>query len=321
MATQLTTAEPGTTGAVPQEPGHRTSRLRRPQQVAGYLFIAPTVLLFAVFVGYPIGRAVYLSLTTWSGFGEPVWSGLDNYSRMAGDPVARGAFVRTLVFAGVTTVLQTALPLFAAVLLNSTWRRFGVLARTLLFIPGIVSFVVTGVIWRLILDPNVGLLNRGLDQLGLGSLARSWLGDGSTALPAIIVVALWQSLGLNMLIFFAGLQGIDPTLYEAAETDGAGAVAKFRYVTIPGLQVVTGIVVSLNLINGFKAFDLVYVMTQGGPNHASEVMGTLLYGLAFGSTSGSIPQFGYASAMSVVVLLLCTGAVAVQIGLNRRAAR
>lgn len=296
-------------------------RLHRPETIAGYVFILPTVVLFALFVGYPIVRAIYISLTSWTGFGDPVFTGLDNYTRMAADPVARAAFVRTLAFAVVTTVLQTLVPLGAAVLVNSTWKRFGVVARTLLFIPGIVSFVVTGVVWRLVLDPNVGVVNRLLDSAGLESLSRTWLGEAQTALPTIVVVALWQGLGLNMLIFFAGLQGIDPTLYEAAETDGANAWQKFRYVTVPGLRVITTIVVSLNLINGFKAFDLIYVMTQGGPNHASEVMGTLLYGLAFGSTSGSVPQFGYASAMSIVVLLLCTVAVTVQLVLNRRAAR
>ena len=298
-----------------------TARLHRPQTIAGYVFIVPALVLFALFVGYPIIRAIYLGFTSWAGFGDPTWSGLANYARMARDPVARSAFAHTLVYAAVTTVLQTALPLTVAVLVNSTWRRFGVVARTLLFIPGVVSFVVTGVIWRLVLDPNVGILNRTLDAVGLGSLAHSWLGDGSTALPAIIAVSLWQALGLNMLIFFAGLQGLDPTLYEAAETDGANAAQKFRYVTLPGLRVITAIVVSLNLINGFKVFDIIYVMTQGGPNHASESLGTLLYGLAFGSTAGSLPQFGYASAMSVIVLLLCMAAVGLQIALARRAAR
>jgi len=298
-----------------------SGRLRRPERTAGYLFILPAVLLFAFFVGYPIVRAIYLGFTSWSGFGSPTWTGTDNYTRMATDPVARGAFVHTLVFAGVTTVLQTVLPLLTAVLVNSTRKRFGVVVRTLLFIPGVVSFVVTGVIWRLVLDPNVGILNRVLGSVGLGSWSHSWLGEGSTVLPAIIVVSLWQGLGLNMLIFFAGIQGIDPALFEAAETDGANALQKLWYVTVPGLRIVTGIVVSLNLINGFKVFDLIYVMTQGGPNHASESLGTQLYGLAFGSTSGSIPQFGYASALSVVVLILCTAAVGIQTALNRRAAR
>lgn len=298
-----------------------TSRLHRPERVAGYLFVIPTVALFAVFVGYPIVRAIYLGFTTWSGFGSPTWTGLANYRKMIHDPVARGALGQTVLYALVTTVLQTALPLVTAVLVNNTWRRFGVIIRTLLFIPGLVSFVVTGVIWRLVLDPNVGILNRVFDYFGVPSWSHSWLGDSSTALAAVIVVSLWQSLGLNMLIFFAGLQGVDPALYEAAETDGASGLQTFRYVTVPGLRLVISVVVSLNLINGFKVFDIIYVMTEGGPDHASQSLGTRLYGLAFGSTSGSIPAFGYASSLSVVVLLLCTTAVGFQVFLNRRAAR
>lgn len=318
MATTTTPTRAGTSGRARMR---ALSRRHRPEIIAGYFFILPTLALFLVFVGYPIARSIYLGFTTWSGFGPPTWSGFHNYSRMWNDNIARKAFINTLVYAAITTVLQTGLPLVVAVLVNSTWRRFGVAARTLLFIPGVVSFVVSGVIWKLVLDPNLGLLNRLLADVGLGSLQHSWLGENSPALPAIMVVSLWQSLGLNMLIFFAGLQGIDPTLYEAAEVDGAGPWRKFLDVTVPGLRLVTAIVVSLNLINGFKTFDLVYVMTEGGPNHASEVLGTRLYGLAFGTTSGAVPQFGYASAMSVVVLVLCTAAVIVQILLNRRATR
>jgi ABC-type sugar transport system permease subunit len=295
--------------------------LRRPERIAGYVFIVPTVLLFGFFVGYPILRTIYISLTSWSGFGAARWTGLDNYTRMLHDPVARSAFLHTVAFAGITTVLQTLLPLVIAVFIGSTWKRYGVFVRTMLFIPGVVSFVVTGVIWKLVLDPNVGVLNRMLGSVGLESWSHSWLGDASTVMAAILVVSLWQSLGLNMLIFFAGMQGIDPTLYEAADVDGASQVQKFRYVTVPGLRVVMAIVISLNLINGFKVFDLIYVMTQGGPNHASEVLGTRLYGLAFGSTSGSVPQFGYASSLSVIVLLLCSATVIVQLAINRRLSR
>jgi ABC-type sugar transport system permease subunit len=119
----------------------------------------------------------------------------------------------------------------------------------------------------------------------------------------------------------SGIQGIDPGLYEAAEVDGANALQRFFHITVPSLRVVTGIVISLGLLNGFKVFDIIYVMTGGGPNHATEVFGTYLYSLAFGSTSGSLPQFGYASAFSVVVMIMCILAVMVQMGITRRAER
>ncbi|MEV6286401.1 sugar ABC transporter permease [Kribbella sp. NPDC051770] len=297
------------------------SPLRRSQRVAGYLFVLPTFALFLGFVLWPILRTAYLSLTRWGGFGEPKFIGLDNYTRMVGDPVAQRALVVTLVLTAVTTVILTFLGLLTAVLVNVVWKHVGVLVRTILFIPGIVSFVVSGVLWKLIYDPNIGTLNQLLGSIGLDSLQHPWLADKATVLPAIVLVTVWGGLGFNMLIFFAGIQGIDPSLYEAAAVDGANTVQQFWNITVPSLRVVTGLVVSLGLLNGFKAFDIIYVMTGGGPNHGSEVLGTYLYSLAFGSTSGSIPQLGYASAFSVVTMILCTVAVIAQLWLTRRADR
>lgn len=296
-------------------------KLQRAERLAGFSFITPITVFFALFVGWPILFAIYLSFTTWSGFGAPQFTGLANYQRMLDDPVARRAFVLTIGYAIVTTLLQTGIPLVVAVLLNNVWRGLSVVIRTILFIPGIVSFVVSGVLWKLIYDPNLGSLNKLLRGVGLDGLATNWLSNPSTALPAIILVSLWGAVGMNMLIFFAGLQGVDPTYYEAAMVDGADRFQQFRHITIPGLRVVTAIVLSLNLMNGFKVFDIIFVMTGGGPNHASEVFGTYLYSLAFGSTAGSIPQLGYGSAFSVVVMLLCGVAVGLQVFLSRRAAR
>lgn len=305
----------------PPGEGRFGSRLKRSQRVAGYLFVLPTLALFLAFVGWPIVQTIYLSLTRWSGFGDKTFVGLDNYTRMVSDPTAQRALVVTLVFTAVTTVVQTVLGIVIAVLVNTVWRSLGVVVRTILFIPGIVSLVVSGVLWKLIYDPNIGTLNRVLGSLGLESLQHTWLADRATVLPAIIVVAIWGGIGMNMLIFFAGIQGIDPGLYEAAEVDGASPMQRFLHITVPSLRVVTGIVVSLGLLNGFKIFDIIYVMTGGGPNHATEVFGTYLYSLAFGSTSGSLPQFGYASAFSVVVMIMCILAVIAQMTITRRADR
>jgi ABC-type sugar transport system permease subunit len=283
--------------------------------------VLPTLALFLAFVGYPIVQTIYLSVSRWTGFGNKTFVGADNYTRMLGDPVARHALVVTLVFTAVTTAVQTVLGMVIAVLVNEVWRKVGIVVRTILFVPGIVSFVVSGVLWKLIYDPNIGTLNRILGSLGLEGLQQTWLSDRSTVLPAIIVVAIWGGVGMNMLIFFAGLQGIDPGLYEAAQVDGTNAWQRFIHITVPSLQVVTGIVISLGLLNGFKIFDIIFVMTGGGPNHATEVFGTYLYSLAFGSTSGSLPQFGYASAFSVVVMIMCILAVLVQMALTRRAER
>jgi ABC-type sugar transport system permease subunit len=316
-----TAARPESTLAAPRRTNRFGSPLRKSQRIAGYLFVLPTFALFVGFVLWPILRTVYLSLTRWGGFGAPQFIGIDNYTRMLGDPVARRAMIVTLALTAVTTVVLTFLGLVTAVLVNVVWKHVGVLVRTILFIPGIVSFVVSGVLWKLIYDPNIGTLNQVLGAIGLDSLQHPWLADSRTVLPAIILVTVWGGLGFNMLIFFAGIQGIDPSLYEAAAVDGANTVQQFWNITVPSLRVVTGLVVSLGLLNGFKAFDIIYVMTGGGPNHASEVLGTYLYSLAFGSTSGSIPQLGYASAFSVVTMILCTIAVIAQLWLTRRADR
>jgi ABC-type sugar transport system permease subunit len=297
----------------------RLSRRRVTRHPVGYLFVAPIVLFFVIFVGYPFLRSFYLSLTSWSGLGSPDFVGLQNFRVMADDPAFWNALVNTFLFTGVTTVLQTALPLLLAVLLNKGWHG-GVVFRTLIFIPAVISLVVTGVLWQLIYEPNFGTLNEALRSVGLGALAHPWLADPRTVLPALIVVSLWQSLGLFTLIYLAGLQGINPALYEAASIDGATGRQQFFHVTVPMLRTVSGVVIILNLINGFKTFDLIYVMTGGGPNQASEVLGTYLYGLAFGSTAGAVPALGYATAVSMVIFALCLIATLIQLRIARRAA-
>jgi len=293
-----------------------TARAR--ERAVGYLFVLPIVAFFVMFVGYPFLRAFYLSLTEWSGFATPHFVGLRNFHSLLDDPVFWKALRTTLLYTAVTTILQTTLPLLLAAFLNAGWRG-SVVFRTLLFIPVVISFVVTALLWQLIYDPNFGSLNRVLHDVGLGALAHPWLADPSTVLPAIIVVSLWQSVGFFMLIFLAGLQGIDLTLYEAARIDGANVRQLFLKITVPMLRTVTGVVVLLNLINGLNAFDIIYVMTGGGPNRASEVLGTYLYKLAFGTESGATPAFGYATAISMVIFALCIVVTLTQLRIARRA--
>jgi ABC-type sugar transport system permease subunit len=293
-----------------------TARTRR--WAVGYLFVLPIALFFAVFVAFPFLRSFYLSLTEWSGFTSPRFIGLRNFQSLADDPVFWKALRTTIIYTAVTTILQTTLPMLLAVFVNIGWRG-GVVFRTLLFIPVVVSFVVTALLWQLIYDPNFGTLNQVLRAVGLEALAHPWLADPTTVVPAIMLVSLWQSLGFYMLIFLAGLQGIDPNLYEAARIDGAGARQEFLKITVPMLRTVTAVVVLLNLINGFNTFDVIYVMTGGGPNRASEVLGTYLYKLAFGTESGATPSFGYATAISMVVFGLCVVAAVVQLRISRRA--
>ncbi|MGH7921146.1 MAG: carbohydrate ABC transporter permease [Candidatus Dormibacteraceae bacterium] len=269
----------------------------------GVLFVLPALGFFAVFIGFPLVRSLYLSLTAWPGFGPTAFTGGANYARLLADPVFLTALRVTLIYTLVATVLQTAVPMAIAILLNAGWRG-GIAFRTLLFVPAVVSLTVSGIIWNLVLSPQGGPLDLALGSAGLKSLALPWLSDTATALPAIIVVSLWQATGVYMLIFYAGLQGIDETLYESARIDGASRWQQVRHLTVPLLRPMIGVVVTLNVIHGLKVFDLMFVMTGGGPDHATETLATYLYSLSFGSATGGLPEFGYAAAIGFVIFVL-----------------
>lgn len=284
----------------------------------GYYFIFPSLALFGLFIAYPLVRSVMISLTQWPGFGPSKFVGFANFQAMFSDPVFRTAFFNTIYFCVATTVLQTAIPLGLAALLNSR-VRFGAVYRVAIFLPALMSLVVSGALWALIYEPKFGILDSFLDSIGLHALAFAWISNSATVVPALIVVSLWQSAGFFTLIFYAALQDVDQTLYEAAGIDGANAVQQFFHVTVPMVRTVTSVVVTLNLINGLKIFDIIYVMTGGGPDHASESLSTYLYSLAFGGqVAGAIPAVGYATAIGVVILIF---AVIVVIGQQVLAAR
>ena len=230
----------------------------------GYYFIFPTLALFGVFIAYPLVRSVTISLTQWPGFGPSTFVGFSNFRAMFSDPVFRTALVNTIEFCAVTTILQTAIPLGLAALINAR-VRFSAVFRVALFLPALMSLVVSGALWALIYEPEFGILDRFLNSIHLHALAIGWLSNTATVLPALMVVSLWQSAGFFTLIFYAALQDVDESLYEAAEIDGATSVQRFRHVTVPMVRTITSVVVTLNLINGLKIFDIIYVMTGGGP--------------------------------------------------------
>jgi ABC-type sugar transport system permease subunit len=185
--------------------------------------------------------------------------------------------------------------------------------------PVVISGAISGLLWGMMFEPNFGVLNETLRSLGLGQFTQLWLADKNTVIPSIIVVSLWQALGFYVVIFFAGLQNVPQELYEAASLDGASAWQRFRYVTIPMLRPVITVAAVLNTIGGIQVFDQVWVMTSGGPNHASETLGTYLYGTAFGSRASSNPQLGYAASIAIVILILSLCISIFQIRLGRRA--
>lgn len=267
------------------------------------LFLLPTLLILICFMVIPIFNALTLSFQSWNGITAPVWVGLKNYTNLLHNRLFWGAFGNTIYFTVVTVLFQTTIPLLVANVLNSNIRG-STFFRTLYFFPVIISLTISGLLWTMIYEPNFGVLNEVLRAVGLKSMAQLWLANRSTVMPSIIVSSIWHSLGYFLVIFFAALQGIPTELYEAAAIDGAGAWKRLTRVTIPLLRPTIILVVVLNTINGVKVFDQIWVMTTGGPNHASDTLGTYLYSTAFGDAGGSNPQLGYAASIAIVVLIL-----------------
>lgn len=278
-------------------------KIRRARYRPGLLFVIPPVVMFALFVAYPLLSGVYYSLFSWSGFGRAEFRYLGNYELLMSDPQFRHALWVTLIYTVFATLLQCVVPMGIAILLSKGFRG-AVAFRTMIFIPATISLTITGLLWRLAFQPTGGIVNNTFKAIGLDQLDRPWLADANAVLPIIVLVSLWQSMGYYMLIYYAGLQGIDPALYEAAKVDGASSWAIIRYITVPALRPVTIVVVTLNLLNGVKIYDLVYALTTGGPGRASQTLAIYLFQLAFGSENGGRPAFGYADAIGVVLMLV-----------------
>lgn len=288
----------------------------RQERLTGLSMTLPALIFFIVFIGISIVRTILLGFQRWDAIGPATWVGLRNYVDLLNDAVFHHAFFVTLLLTAVLTVILSTIPMVIAVLFNMGWGVWGTVGRTMLFMPSIISMVITAALWRMILNPNLGTLNKILGQIGLFSLQQNWLGDANLVLYSIIVVTVWQSIGLYVVIFFAGLQGVDLNLYEAASIDGANGWQKFIHVTVPMIRPVFLMVITLNLLNGIKMFDVVFVMTGGGPVNASHTLGTYMYRVTFANPG--LPQFGYGSAISTVILFLCVLAVLFQIWMNRR---
>jgi ABC-type sugar transport system permease subunit len=280
-----------------------TRPLERIRRIKGVPFVLPAIILFVAFVGYPLVSGLYYSLFRWPGYGSPQYIGLQNFSNLISDPDFLQALRVTLIYTVCTTILQTIVPMLVAILFMQKWRG-GVILRTIIFVPSVISLTITGLLFQLALQSNGGLINNLLSDVGLGWAVRPWLADSSLVVPVLIVVSLWQSLGFYLLIYYAGLQSVDPVLYEAARVDGASGLALMWRITIPSLRAITTLVVSLNLISGLKVFDLIYAMTSGGPGTASQSLGVYLYQLAFGSENGGSPAFGYADTIGVVMMFV-----------------
>jgi len=279
----------------------------------GYFFIAPAFLLYALFMIYPFFQSVRLSFTDWDGV-QPVktWIGFDNYRALFHDHELWNALRNNVVWVIIGTISPMVIGLFLAMLLWRRPRGF-TLFRTAFFMPQVLSSVVIAIVWGWIYNPIFGLLNESLDAVGLDSLSRGWLGDADVALFAVLVAAIWAETGFVFVVFLAGLQNVSRDLLEAATIDGANAWNRFWDVTVPQLANVITVVGALLLIGGFNVFDIVFVMTGGGPNNSTEVIGTYTYTEAFTQN-----RVGYAATLSLVMTAISLVASFVFIRLRER---
>jgi multiple sugar transport system permease protein len=259
---------------------------------APHLFLLPQLILVGLFSLYPFVYNIILSLEEF-GLAGTRFTGLENYRRLLSDPVFWVSLKNTTYYTLLTVPPTTALALLAAVGLNQRLRGMAFF-RTVFLFPNLVSWVVIGLIWQWMYSVNYGVLNQALRTLGLQGLR--WLQDPTLTIPSIAAASIWHDLGYYMVIFLAGLQSISPTIYEAARIDGANAWAQFRLITLPLLRPILFLVFVLAMINSFKVFDQIYVMTGGGPGRASLMIVNYIISVAMEEM-----RMGYAAAISVVL--------------------
>jgi raffinose/stachyose/melibiose transport system permease protein len=267
-------------------------------------FVVPAMVLYLYVVVIPTAQGVYMSFTNWSVYSTSRdFVGLRNYKTIFGDATSSDILIRTLLIAAATTVIQNVLGLLLALVLNSKIAGRNVL-RTIIFAPVIVSPLVCGYLFKyLFAPPGIGAVNDVLKAIGLSGLQQDWLGQPDTALTAVIIVVCWQFVGMSMVIYLAGLQGVPAELVEAAAMDGAGAVRRFWHVIRPLLAPAITINLMLGLIGGLKIFDQIYATTQGGPAGQTETISTLIF-KQFNIVGDYAASAALAVALAVAVAVL-----------------
>lgn len=287
--------------------------LSRRKALWGMALVAPNVLGLFFFFGIPVLMAFSTSLQEWNAIKPPRFVGLDNFERLLSDEKFEQALTNTLKLIGLTVPVEIILALTVAILLNQPLRGRSLL-RTAYFLPVVTSTVAASVVWTGIFQPRYGILSQILDPIGLGET--KWLVDPGLVLIPIAVVAIWQRVGFDMVIFLAGLQAIPGVLYEAAIIDGAGRWQRFRYVTLPMLSPTTFLIMVLAVINSFQIFDQVYVMTlrtvPGGVGGSASTLAYYLYRRAFTNS-----EFGYASAVALALFMIILVVTIFQLTIQR----
>jgi multiple sugar transport system permease protein len=302
-------AVPAVRGTAPPRGG---ARRRRPRwDRSAFVFLAPALLLALGFLIVPMVAAfVYSGAKIATLSGQVTWVGFDNYARMFGDPTFYRSLLNTALFIVVTVPLSMAIGLALAVLMNSVLPGRQVV-RTLIYLPLVISGVAVGLIGTFLFNDTIGVFNGLATSLGLPNVG--WQSSGAPAFISLVLITLWIRVGFTMIIYLAGLQAVPVELYEAAQVEGASGWQRFRFITFPLLGPSTFFLLIMNVIYSFQVFDTVFVLTNGGPGNATEVLGTYAYKTAFGATRDQ----GYGAAIGVVIFFLTLIFTIVQWRTNR----
>lgn len=270
---------------------------RNPMAVA--ILVSPALILYGVFFIVPVLQSMYYSLLNWNIVGAPEFSGLNNFVRLfRSDRVFLTSFRNTIFLVAIAWIAQQPMAILLAWILRRgvPGARF---FKTVFFLPVVISSVAIGLLWSFVYHPDFGLVNSALRMVGLGHAARPWLGLPDTVLPAIGIAIGWQYVGYHMVLIFAGMQGIPSSVYDAVKIDGASEWQTFSRVTLPLIRPVLNVSAVLVVTGSIRVFDLIYVMTQGGPNNASEVLASYMFRRAFTNLNA-----GYGSAIAVTMVAL-----------------
>jgi multiple sugar transport system permease protein len=296
--------------------GSQRRRRLRPvwrNTLTGWSFILPNFLGFGIFTLIPVLALFYYAFTDWNIFGGAEWTGIDNFTRMAHDDSFWTAFGNTVTYTVFHIPLTMGAALGLALLLNRRLRGVAFF-RTVAFFPYITSIVAIAQVWNMLFSPEYGPVNAMLRAIGVAH-PPGWTASADWSMPAVIIVGSWREMGYYMLIFLAGLQTIPTQLYEAARIDGANAWHRFWSVTLPSLRPTTFFVTVMLTIGSFKVFDVILLLTNGGPGQSTLVLSQYIYQKGFGEN-----QFGYASAVSVALFAICFAITVVQFAVNKRRA-
>ncbi|GED90765.1 MULTISPECIES: carbohydrate ABC transporter permease [unclassified Streptomyces] len=294
------------------ESGAAAARRRsRRTTLVGWSFILPNFLGFAALTLVPVLATLLLAFTNWNSYSTPEWVGLANFRRMFGSDTFWVALSNTAWYAVGHIPLTLAASLGLAVLLNQKLRGVGFL-RTAFFFPYITSLVAVAVVWNMLFSPDLGPVNQLLRAVGV-SHPPGWTTSTDWAMPAVIITSVWRDMGYYMVLYLAGLQAIPAELYEAARVDGAGPWQRFWHITVPSLRPTTFFVLVMLTISSFKVFDLVQIMTEGGPGRSTLVLSQVIF--REGIKQG---RFGYSSAISLVLFVIVLMITVVQFRFQRR---